>query len=182
MRQIVEIKVFRKSVYDEVEKTLEYIAAKRAGEGKSFDHARLSEASQEMLERFWQEACGMMHVVFADYLINEDVLKSEPDPDDEEAQDVELGYMWKLNMPSNYDAQRNGHVEQMVYLSAVYHIVHEWLKIVAEDKDEGYEDKVSACADAIVGDLHYRVRPKRESKQTDIHETVCQEVELVEGE
>jgi len=147
--QRIKLEINKADVYEEVAKTTAYIGGKTLDDkGKTmYDQVFVTEADQEMLERFWQGAINGLEVVLSSVLMGTAV-------NDESA-------LLMLKMTDNFPMVLEGSLKTTAIDYVENQILAEWCAVSAKDEAEQYSKEAGALLMQVVNLIHKRMRPTR---------------------
>lgn len=144
----IELQVDKSAVYDEVAKTTSWLGAKLtdADEG-AYERIYTKDEDQEMLERFWSEACTAATGAFKHYL-------------------VEVGwsdgkYCVALDVASGFDSALKDTINAELFSFFVMLITGKWCKLAAKGEAESYAASAVATMEDMLRNIYWRKRPER---------------------
>lgn len=141
----VSFTISKAKVYNEVSKTTSYGGKKKQDDGSAYERIRTTTEDEELLERFWQEACGMVTSIVKPFLgsVNDDA-----------------DFTLTLGLPARYDTNLNPMLKDTAFSFMVNMIIAKWYGIANKDEAQKYTDMASALADKIKSVIFYRMKPR----------------------
>lgn len=157
----VNIQVSKARVFDEVQKTTEYIGHKSVSEQDPGAYERIAaiDSNREQLDRYWMEACGDVAMLLDHWTVSitSQVLTHHPELD--AAHDFKA----TLAMPTNWPNQYANTVREKVMSYIVNSIVTKWLLLVAPSQAEAYAALATGASQQITQLMLMRQRPTMRS-------------------
>lgn len=157
----VNIQVSKARVFDEVQKTTEYIASKAvtAEDSGAYERIAAIDANREQLDRYWMEACGDVAMMLDHWTVSitSQVLSHHPELD--AAHDFKV----TLAMPTNWPNQYVNAVREKVMSYLVNSIVTKWLLMVMPSQAEAYAALATGASQQISQLMLLRQRPTMRS-------------------
>ena len=145
----IELTVNKVDVYDEVAKTTSYAGAKMVGDEGAYLRIFTTDADQEMLERFWNEAESGAIDQLKPYIgtwSNEDGLKVE------------------LVLSSGFDINLKDSIQSSLFSYFVAMIVSKWFKLTNKGEAAAYGVEAVGAMDDVMSKIYHRKRPVREKR------------------
>jgi len=154
----VNIQVSKSRVFDEVQKTTEYIGHKSVSDQDPGAYERIAaiDANREQLDRYWMEACGDAAMLLDHWTasITSQVLTHHPELD------ASHDFKVVLAMPTNWPNQYANTVREKVMSYLVNSIVTKWLLLVAPSQAEAYAALATGASQQISLLMLARMRPR----------------------
>ncbi|MCU6767350.1 hypothetical protein OCV73_00035 [Barnesiella propionica] len=148
MKEITLI-VNRASVYDEVAKTTSYTGAKMQNEDETaYNRIFTTDEDQQMLERFWIEACHIATDNFKPFIMH--VSKY-----------TESDYIVKLKLSSSFDENLNATTESSLFSFFVVTIVAKWYQFTNKGETEYYTNYATKLMTDVMRKIYWKKKPKR---------------------
>lgn len=154
MNIILSIK--KANVYDEVAKLTGYVGAKSIEDtGKAYDRVFTTDDDRLILERFWREAIGAITDEVKKFIVT----VSAPS----NSQSVDITEVWEatLNMPSSFDDNLTGSINDSLLSYAVNSIASKWFAIANKEESDKYSAMAVVAGNETKSKLYYRKKPKR---------------------
>lgn len=154
MNMILSIK--KANVYDEVAKLTGYVGAKSIEDtGKAYDRVFTTDDDRLILERFWREAIGAITDEVKKFIVT----VSAPS----NSQSVDITEVWEatLNMPSSFDDNLTGSINDSLLSYAVNSIASKWFAIANKEESDKYSAMAVVAGNETKSKLYYRKKPKR---------------------
>lgn len=154
MNIILSIK--KANVYDEVAKLTGYVGAKSIEDtGKAYDRVFTTDDDRLILERFWREAIGAITDEVKKFIVT----VSAPN----NSQSVDITEVWEatLNMPSSFDDNLTGSINDSLLSYAVNSIASKWFAIANKEESDKYSAMAVVAGNETKSKLYYRKKPKR---------------------
>jgi hypothetical protein len=157
----LNIQVSKARVFDEVQKTTEYIGSKAvsAEDRGAYERIAAIAANREQLDRYWMEACGDAAMLLDHWMVSitSQVLTHHPELD------VSHDFKAVLGMPTNWPNQYANTVREKVMSYLVNSIVTKWLLLVAPSQAEAYAALATGASQQISQLMLIRQRPTKRS-------------------
>lgn len=149
MSRLVEIKVNKNNVYDDVEMATEYFGAHNVDDGGNslYDSVAVTQYDRERLDKFWADACALLTEPFKQFIV---YLKNE-----------EGSMTVGLNMPSNFIVSFEEPIAKAVYDFVKNSILAKWFDLVYRAESEKYAVMASANLNELREKLFARKAPER---------------------
>ena len=164
----VNIQVSKARVFDEVQKTTEYIASKAvtAEDPGAYERIAAIDANREQLDRYWMEACGDVAMLLDHWTasITSQVLTHHPELD------ASHDFKATLAMPTNWPNQYASTVREKVMSYLVNSIVTKWLLLTAPSQAEAYAALATGASQQISLLMLARTRPRPRKPSGDDQE------------
>lgn len=154
MNMVLSIK--KANVYDEVAKLTGYVGAKSIEDtGKAYDRVFTTDDDRLILERFWREAIGAITDEVKKFIVT----VSAPN----NSQSVDITEVWEatLNMPSSFDDNLTGSINDSLLSYAVNSIASKWFAIANKEESDKYSAMAVVAGNETKSKLYYRKKPKR---------------------
>lgn len=157
----IELKVIKADVYDEVAKTTSYEAAKAVDDEEAYERVFTVDADQDMLERFWDEACSIASDTMKRFItsVKDTVAVTGSDGKTSTAD----GYDVCLSLSGSYDDNLTAGMQKSLRSFFVNAIVCKWDKFANKGSVKSYEEDTNAALDDIVSKMFYRKKPQRKA-------------------
>lgn len=143
--------VNKPEVYEEVAKTTAYTGGRMSGlpdaDTRVFDRVFTTDADQEMLERFWDEAASGATEQLKPFLHFDNSTSTE--------------YEVVLEVSSSYDDTLTGSVQKSLFSYFVAMILSKWFRIANKQEAEIYGNDAVGAIDDVMKKIYYRKKPKR---------------------
>lgn len=139
----VYIEISRADVYEEVKKTTSYASSKVQGDSSAYERTFVKDADEEMLERFFHEACTTVTNALKAF-VTEDALTS-------------YGYNVTLTMPETYNEQLTSSLEKSIESYLELSILVSWYLMAQPDKVETTAASATAMLDDIRRKVYHRI-------------------------
>lgn len=139
----VYIEISRADVYEEVKKTTSYASSKVQGDSNAYERTFVKDADEEMLERFFYEACTTVTNALKAF-VTEDALTS-------------YGYNVTLTMPETYNEQLTSSLEKSIESYLELSILVSWYLMAQPDKVETTAASATAMLDDIRRKVYHRI-------------------------
>lgn len=146
--------VRKKDVMSEVSKTTAYIGAKATGDETAYYRIATSKGDEEMLERFWSEACGAATNSLKHWVSTATSIPGTGIP----ATDGE-DFSLSLDMPSNFNAALVDTMQGELANYTVQSILSKWLALAGSGEAEQYATLATATMAGIIQMGYTRTRP-----------------------
>lgn len=140
----VNFTITRESVYNEVAKTTSYGGKKAQGDENAYQRMRTTPEDEEMLQRFWHEACDMITSMVKPFI------NSVSDDTD---------FNLSLAMPSRYDTTLNAMLQATAFSFIVNQIIAKWYDMANKDEARKYDDTANGLATKFKATVFYRKKP-----------------------
>lgn len=142
------INIDKAGVLEEVAKTTSYIGKKKDDKQDTgaYDRIFTTDADNEMLERFWQEACSEVACLLRPFIagtINTD------------------GFTVLLDMPKAFDMELKDTINKSLRSYIVNEIVGKWSLLTNKEEINDYKRMASVYLADAKSKLFYRKRPTR---------------------
>ncbi len=146
--------VRKKDVMSEVSKTTAYIGAKATGDETAYYRIATSKGDEEMLERFWSEACAAATNSLKHWISTGAGMPGTgiPAADEED-------FALSLDMPGNFNAALADTMQGELANYAVQSILSKWLPLAGSDEAEQYATLAGATMAGIIQMGYTRRRP-----------------------
>lgn len=141
----VNFTITRTAVYNEVAKTTSYGGKKAQEDGSAYERMRTTTEDEELLQRFWGEACDMITSILKPFL------NSVSDNSD---------YTVDLSLPTRYDTNLNTMLKDTAFSFIVNMIIAKWYEIANKEEATKYADTARHLADKIRSTVFYRKKPR----------------------
>ncbi len=154
----IRLKVNKGAVYTDVEKLTSYTGSKmeKGGVEGAYDRIRTTDSANEMLERFWAEACTLATGSLKHYIMCDDGY--HPPTHGVELSDC---YEAKLLLPDNFNKHLEKSIESSLHSYFVEFICSEWFLIANKEEAGVYAGNAQQLMKDILNKLHSRIRPVR---------------------
>lgn len=150
--QKIELTVNKTIVWTEAAKIAGYTGYKLADEDAgAYDRLMLTDADQESLQRFWEEAAAGANTALRELL----------DPSATPVTTLDGDYCAKLWMSRSYDTALTGSIEASLRGYFIASIVGRWYKLSHKAEAESYFMEAAAALDDALRKLYSRKRPTR---------------------
>lgn len=157
----VNIQVSKARVFDEVQKTTEYIGHKAVSDQDPGAYERIAaiDANCEQLDRYWMEACGDVATWLDHWTVSitSQVLSHHPE------MDAAHDFKATLAMPTNWPSQYVNTVREKVMSYLVNSIVTKWLLLTMPSQAEAYAALATGASQQISQLMLIRQRPAMRS-------------------
>lgn len=110
-----------------------------------FSAIATTESEEEILKRFWSEACSELMVIMREF---DGFATSDAD-----------GITAQFDMPNNWDERLTGTIRTSVIETAVAIIASKWFAITLPTKQEEYLNKVTTGEAQLINGMCARLRP-----------------------
>ena len=134
-------------VLKEVNKTTGYIGTKMEEDKSAYGRIATTEENEEILDRFWDEACTAATDVFKPFIssFSSDITK----------------YEVNLNMPSSFDSNLTPSMVISMFSYFVSYIISRWNKFSNKAEVESYAADALGAMDDVRKKLYWRKKPTR---------------------
>lgn len=152
----VVLSIKKANVYDEVAKLTGYVGAKNIEDtGMAYDRVFTTDDDRLILERFWREAIGAITDEVKRFIVT----VSTPN----NSQSVDIAEVWEvtLNMPSSFDDNLTGSINDSLLSYAVNSIASKWFAITNKEESDKYSAMAIVAGNETKSKLYYRKKPKR---------------------
>lgn len=140
--------VNQSNAYAEVNKATAYLATKN-GDKTEFDRVATADADTDLLDRYYEEAIGILNTVMREYLNQYTMLGSISS--------------FSLVMPSAYDTTLNTALNTAVRSFVISYILSKWLVVVDKKEATNAEHEAAEHLLDIRAKMYYRKKPVRVS-------------------
>lgn len=148
--QTVTITVKKGDIYEEVNKHTSYSGAK--ADASLYDKVRVKSHDETMLDRWWNDACGMVTTMFVPYVTS--IGSFDPASG--------TGFSFTLKMPSNWNAAQTKVLSSAVQDVVCDYLLGQWYQLLGmEAQYKTASEKMTASAAKVAVALYDRVRPTR---------------------
>ena len=139
--------VNKADVLKEVNKTTGYIGTKMEEDKSAYGRIATTEENEEILDRFWDEACTAATDVFKPFIssFSSDITKHEVN----------------LNMPSSFDSNLTPSMVISMFSYFVSYIISRWNKFSNKAEVESYAADALGAMDDVRKKLYWRKKPTR---------------------
>ena len=151
------LKIIKVNVYNEVAKTTSYTGAKKLDDESAYDRIFTTDADRLMLERFWNEACGMANDTLKPFLVK----TSDNAPG--HCIDLSLDYDVTLSMPQRFDDGLRPAIESDLFSFFTNYIVSKWYGFTAKDEVPAYSAEAATSLKSFKKKIYFKKRPERSS-------------------
>ncbi len=158
----MNISISKAEVYNEVTKTTHYSGAKAVGEDPAvaFDRIALTSADQELLDRYWGEACAMATECVRQFVETVGAQTA-----------ASTAYTATLSLPPNYDTRLNDSVLLSLKSFFVNYIVAKWNMSANKPDVSAYMTEAGNMLSDVRSKIYYRKRPTYTRPGTTATET-----------
>lgn len=143
---MVQLTIEKSKVYEEVAKTTSYTGAKMVDDENAYTRIFTTDEDQEMLERFWDEACAGATDLLKPYV---------------KAVDMTSDYDVTLEPSCRYDTNLTGSVQKSLFSYFVYLILSRWYKLTNKAEYESYAADAASMLEDVMHKIHHRTKPQR---------------------
>lgn len=150
MSVTLNISVNRDEVYREVDKITGYTGKKDSEDGSSYERIATIEENEEILQRYFNEACTTISDVIKRYV----------------SESPSLGfaeYSAVLSMPTNWDASMSSSVNESVKTCIIDHICCKWMRLVKSEEETKYATDAASALMEVRNKLAHIKKPSRSS-------------------
>lgn len=152
----VTLKVNKANVYFEVEKTTSYTGAKiEEGGTAAYDRIRTTDGDQEVLERFWTEACNAATERMKRFV------QSVSDSPVTRNVALDSDYEVTLELSSSFDTALTQSMETSLHSFFVTFITARWFKFANKEEADSYMQDAVAFMDDVMRKIFYKKKPVR---------------------
>lgn len=145
----IQLTVDRQSVWDEVAKTTNYTGAKmEGGDDTTFDRVATTDEDQQMLERFWMEACNVASDQLKPFITSVSGISG-------------TRFTVVLEMSSAFDAGLTESINTSLTSYFVAAIVAKWYGFTCKGEAEQYATMATAQINDVMKKIYFKKRPKR---------------------
>lgn len=141
----VSFTITKTAVYNEVAKTTSYGGKKAQEDGSAYERMRTTPEDEELLARFWTEACDVVTSIVRPFLV------SVSDASD---------YSLELSLPARYDTALNDTLQDTVFSLIVNIIISSWYGIANKEEEAKYTGMATGLAAKVRSTVYYRKKPK----------------------
>jgi len=145
----VRFQISQADVYEEVKKTSSYSGAKTQGDDGAYERIFVKDADEEMLNRFWDEACNSLTDLVKPFVSSTGT-----------GSDFDV----TLSMPSTFDVNLQPSMQRSMFSFCVLSIVSSWYDFVQDTKTEQTAKDAQAVLNDVRMKLYYRKPMKRVSR------------------
>jgi|WetSurMetagenome_2_1015567.scaffolds.fasta_scaffold104977_2 hypothetical protein len=149
----ITITIKKSSVYEEVAKTTAYAGAR--DEEVKYDRVFTTEDDRLMLERFWREACTFSTDIMKKFI------STVTTPVNSQTVDLTDDYEAVLSMPSAFDSNLTGSIQESLFSYFVNSISAKWFKITNRKDAEIYTADATSFLNKVKTDIFFRKNPTR---------------------
>lgn len=142
----VRFQVARATAYEEVKKTSAYSGKKTQGDDDAYERIRIKDAEEEMLGRFFDEACNMLTDLLKPFIA---------------ATGTSSDFDVTLEMPSTFDEKLQPSMQRSMFSFVVLNIIASWYDFVKDEKTEATAKDAMGMLEDIRGKLYWRKPVKR---------------------
>lgn len=135
------------SVMNEVAKTTNYTGARDEGEKDILDRVSTTDEDEDMLERFWSEACNTANDQLKPFLTT--------------VSDITDAYEVALTLSSAYDDRLTNSVQASLFSFFVQAILSKWFAIAKKDEAASYGTAAASSMEDVMRKVYYKRRPTR---------------------
>jgi len=167
--------VRKKDVMAEVSKTTAYIGAKATGDETAYYRLSTSKGDEEMLERFWTEACAAATNSLKHWISTAASTSGTGIPATDEED-----YTLSLDMPSNFNAALADTMQGELANYALQSVLSKWLALAGSDAAEQYATLATATMAGIIQMGYTRGRPYKTEPCCTPHITADGEAVIVQ--
>lgn len=147
----ITLNVNKPEVYEEVAKSTAYTGGRMSGlpdaDTRVFDRVFTTDADQEMLERFWDEAASGATEQLKPFLHFDNSTSTE--------------YEVVLEVSSSYDDTLTGSVQKSLFSYFVAMILSKWFRIANKQEAEIYGNDAIGAMDDVMKKIYYKKKPVR---------------------
>lgn len=140
----VNIAINRSTVFAEVRKTTAYEGAHSG----AYDNTVVKTNDETMLERYWNEAVGMLVDIVKDFLSASPSMPSDT-------------LTISLNMPPLWDSNLTAGMQTSAVSYCENYIIAKWLEMLGIEKAGKYADAAGSQLNDVRNKIYYRKRPTR---------------------
>ncbi len=141
----VTLTITKTAVYNEVAKTTSYGGKKAQDDGSAYERVRTTPEDEELLLRFWDEACDMIISVVRPFLVSVNY-----------SNDFSLS----LSLPARYDTALNDSLQASMASFIVNTIISMWYEIANKEEAQKYADMAQGLVAKINSTIYYRKKPR----------------------
>lgn len=162
---VVDIKVQKALVLDEVAKTTSYAGAKAVedaeSKGQAYERIFTSDADRVMLERFWLEACSSATDSLRPWLVN---VSDQPATKQDTLENDYTAVLW---LPDNWRASLTDSIQGSLFSYFANVIVGKWMMLASKEDAEAYLQTAAGMLQDVELKLYQRKRPTRPVYRND---------------
>lgn len=142
----ITLTVGKSDVMTEVAKTASYVGQKMTGEEGAYDRIRTTDADEEELERFWEEASAEATETFKEFITN-----------------VSNGasYAVGLSLSPRFDVKLQTGMAGSLRSFFINSILSKWFVISNKKEAEVYEAAATTNMKDVVAKMYYKKKPTR---------------------
>lgn len=141
----VSFNISKAKVYNEVAKTTSYGGKKAQDDGSAYERVRTTTEDEELLNRFWDEACDMVTSIVKPFLVS---VNDDTD------------FTLDLSLPERYDTNLNDMLKDTAFSFIVNVIIAKWYEIANKDEVQKYTDMATALEAKIKSVVFHRKKPR----------------------
>lgn len=159
------IRISKARVMDEVKKATAYIGSKAvsAQDPGAYERVATTDANREQLDRYWMEACSSAGILLDHWMVNQSSQMLSHHPEIGRAND----YNVTLRMPTNWESQYAGILEEKIMSYLVNSIVSQWLLVAFPAQAATYAGLAGITERQISQLMLVRKRPAKRSPNTN---------------
>jgi len=148
----ITLTVDKAAVYEEVAKTTSYIGQKMDDDATAYDRIFTTDENQEVLERFWVEACNAATEQFKPFIIT--VSRNTEDGKEDT-------FTVEMEMSSKYDINLTSGINTSLFSYFVSYIVARWNQFTNKKEVDTYVGDAASIMDDIMRKIYWRKKPVR---------------------
>lgn len=137
--------ITRTAVYNEVAKTTSYDGKKAKEDGNAYERLRTTPEDEEMLQRFWGEACDVVTAIVKPFLVSVT---------------CDNQFTIELSLPARYDCALNKTLQDSAFSLIVNLIISKWYGIANKEEERKYAELAIELAAKIRSTVFYRKKPR----------------------
>lgn len=147
---MITIQITKSDVMDEVARTAAYMGARKSeGSDGSYDRVSITDGDREMLERYWNEANGLLAGLFKRFMECEQPTSDNGD------------HIYKLCMSSRYNDNLTSEIRANSNSFVVNYLVGHWCEQIGKGDWKNYIDNATSLLEDVKGKLFYKRKPTR---------------------
>jgi hypothetical protein len=146
----IELTINRESVWQEVAKTTNYTGAKmEGGDEATFDRIATTDEDQQLLERFWAEACNTVSDQLKPFIVAVNGINNSGT------------FAVVLEMSSAFDSRLRESINTSLFSYFVAAIVAKWYGFTNKGEASQYAEMSASMMDDVMRKIYYKKRPTR---------------------